>query len=282
VSTARAVWALGAVVGVSIGLGVSLVACSREQPLTDERRRPLATGPATAIPAHGAREYEIAPSPAELTIGPRQRRLRGHVQLARGRLWLDVNDLGATRASLTFDLASLVVDDAAPAEGPDTPPDSRTPTEQSLDWLEIRDATRLADSPLNRFGRFDLSSFVPAAGADHRSGESLPSAAGAPRRVLGRATGELELHGYRLPYTVVVAVTFNWLDPARFGGPPQRVELALAEPASVEPLRHEVVPRNARGEIQSGMLAELRKLQSNTVQISGRWVAEEVERRSHP
>jgi hypothetical protein len=282
VSTARTAWALGAAVGVSVGLGGSLAGCSREQPLTDETRRPLAREPATAVRTHAPREYEIVPSPAELSFGPRQRRLRGHVQLARGRLWVDSSDLGATRASLTFDLTSLVVEAASPSGGFDAPEDSRTPTEQSLDWLEIRDAARLADSPLNRFARFEVSSFVPANEANERFGERPAPASGAPRRLLGRATGELELHGYRLPYTVVVSVTFNWLDPARFGGPPQRIELSTAEPASIEPLRHEVVPRNARGDIQAGVLAELRKLPSNTVQVSGRWVADEVERRSHP
>lgn len=276
-STARTVRVVAALVGVSGGLGVALTGCSRDRPLTDEARRPLTPG-ATVSP-HQANEYELGPAAAEVSFGPRQRPMRGRVRLSHGRLWLDANDLAATRATLTFDLTSFVVDGPRPSDT--TPADVRSLTEQSLDWLEIRDPARLAESPERRYARFEVSSFVPMSGVD-ASGQLPSSPAGAAQRLRGRASGELELHGYRMPYTVTVAVTFSWQDPARFGGPPERVELALAAPASVEPLRHEIVPRNARGEVQWEALAELRKLPANPVQVSGRWVAEWVRSPSYP
>jgi len=259
--------------------------CERERSLSDEAEAPTqAPHPAPAAPSGASlvREYELVPGPVELTFGPRRRPVTGHLQLAQGRLWLDASELNATRAVLTFDLASLVVDEPSWPDAPVALQAAGTLTEQSLDWLEVRDPAQLAASPGRRYARFDVSSFV-AGTAEARAGQAQPSTPGArAQRVRGRATGKLELHGFRLPYTVGVVVTFSWFDPAPPDAPPGRLELAMSEPASIELLRHEVVPRTARGEIRAEALAELRKLPTNTVQVSGRWVAELVGQNQRP
>jgi hypothetical protein len=214
----------------------------------------------------------------DLAFGSR-RQFRGRLQLAQGRLWLDAADLGATRAELIFDLGSLLMAEA-PSNDPAERDGETSLTEQSLDWLEIRQPSQLAAHPERRYARFEVTSVMAAAVNDAHQGEPVFSPPDVVRQVRARATGQLELHGYRLPYTVAVVATFTWADPAPLGGPPGRVELATAEPIALDLLRHDVVPRNSRGDIQGNVLAELRKLPSNTVQISGHWVAELVE--GHP
>lgn len=271
-STARAARRLAPLL-VGVCLWLPSVGCSRER-TPDAAAREAA--PANAGRVQRASEYELTGGSAELAFGPPTRQRRGHVPLVQGRLWLDMAELGATRAVFTFDLAGLVVE-GTPGPGESlllTP--GRTLTEQSLDWLQLSDPRRLAAAPERRFARFELSSFV-ADGAT--PGE--PAAAPGTRRVRGRATGELELQGYRLPYTVVVVATASWPEGGRSGEPPARVELAIVEPVGIDPLRHEIVPRDVGGEVRSGALSELRKLASNTVRVSGRWVAEGVERSSH-
>jgi len=273
VSTARAARRLAPLL-VGVCLWLPSAGCSRERTLGAAARE---EAPANAGRTRRTSEYELTGGSAELAFGPPTRPVRGHLPLAQGRLWLDMAELGATRAVFTFDLAGLVVE-GTPAESRLLAP-GRSLTEQSLDWLQLSDPRRLAAAPERRFARFELSSFVADGGA---AAPGEPAAAPGTRRVRGRATGELELQGYRLPYTVVVAATASWPEGARSTDPPARVELAIVEPVAIDPLRHEIVPRDVGGEVRSGALSELRKLPSNnTVRVSGRWVAEGVERSSH-
>jgi hypothetical protein len=259
----------------------TMAGCARDRALGDEvaTREPR---PARVVQSLSS-EYELVPGPLRLVFGPRRRAGEGQLQLVRGRLWLDASALGLTRARLTFDLSSIVVDDAARPEAPAILQSGGSLTEQSLDWLGLRDPAQLEAFPERRYAHFEVSSFAAEGSADAREGEVVPASPGVrARRVRGRATGDLELHGFRLPYTVRMAVTFSWLEPSPLEGPPGRVELTVAEPISVELLRHEVVPRTARGEIRADALAELRKLPSNTVQASGRWLAELSEQDPRP
>jgi hypothetical protein len=224
-----------------------------------------------------AHEYELLPdSQVELAFGSRQPVVRGRVRLVRGRLWLDVRDLGAARGELIFDLATTVFDAAGAAvpEPARAPSEARTLTEQSLDWLQIGPSGVLGFRPELRFARFTLTSLVaddvardPRASAASRSRTS-------DRGLRAKASGDLELHGFRLPYTVAVNIELTPQGAGTADLPPERIELVTTTPIAIDPLRHEIVPRDSRGEVQSLQLAELRKPPSNPVQVTARWVAQ--------
>src|SRR5688572_3647307 len=90
----------------------SSTGCSRERAHGEnapEDPEAIATGPQ-------ASEYELTSGAAEIVFGPATRPWRGHLPISHGRLWLDLAELGATRAVLTFDLAGLVVDETSGRE----------------------------------------------------------------------------------------------------------------------------------------------------------------------
>jgi hypothetical protein len=87
-----------------------------------------------------------------------------------------------------------------------------------------------------------------------------------------RVTGDLELHGFRIPYTVPVVATFAWPAAEQPMGAPDRVEIAIAEGVGVDLLAHGIVPRNARGDVLGEALAELRKSPAQEVKVTGRWL----------
>jgi hypothetical protein len=92
-----------------------------------------------------------------------------------------------------------------------------------------------------------------------------------------RASGELELHGHRLPQTVSLDATFEWTSPAEPDAPPRRILLETAEPLEVDLLGFGVVPRGARGSLLADELAELQRLPWKPLQIRARWQAELAE-----
>jgi hypothetical protein len=193
---------------------------------------------------------------------------------------MDGHALGATRAVLTFDLGSLVVDGEA-SESPVALSGAHAPslTEQSLNWLQVKSEATLATRPELRYARFTLLSLGSASHEDVADAPvvtaSQPGAIA--RRMRLRATGELELHGYRLPCTASLVATFEWA-ASELDAPPRRIELATTEPVGIDLMGHGVVPRDARGEILADSLAALRKLPRNSVQLEVRWVAERAER----
>jgi hypothetical protein len=222
-------------------------------------------------------QYVIGPaSRAGLFFGGPQRKWRGSVAVTSGELWVDAHDLEATRAALTFDLASLVVDGEA-SQSPVALSGSSAPslTEQSLNWLRLGNAAMSAALPELRYARFTLLSLRSANHEDAAEGPTVTAShpGAIARRIRLRATGELELHGYRLPCTASLVATFEW-SASELDAPPQRIELTTAEPVGIDLLGHGVMPRDARGEILADSLAALRKLPRNSVQLEVRWVAE--------
>jgi hypothetical protein len=259
----------------SLYLCAATLGCGRDADSWDQAVEPphLAR---VALRESQAWEYVLVPaSRAGLTFGGRQQKWRGSVAVTSGRLSVDAHDLGATRAALTFDLGSMVLDGQA-SGSPVALSGAAAPslTEQSLNWLELGRESRNAARPELRYARFTLLSL----GSSHEEAADAPtvmtSHSGAiARRVRLRATGELELHGYRLPCTASLVATFEWA-ASELDAPPRRIELATTEPVGIDLLGHGVTPRDARGEILAESLAALRKLPRDPVQLDVRWVAE--------
>jgi hypothetical protein len=246
---------------------------------------PAGAHPAAARPAA---VHSLDPPPAallEYSLGPsssvtfllqaRQRRLEGELPLAAGRLWLDRFDLAASRAELTFDLAGLRLWDAHSNRAPEGTAGS-TLTEQSLDWLQLSRDQDVRARPELRYARFTLLTIGSSSSNDLDAAPMVRSGqpAGVARRVRLRASGELELHGHRLPQTVSLEARFEWAGDAEPGAPPQRVVLETSEPLEIDLLAYGVVPRDSRGELLADGLAELRRLHWKPLQVRARWLAE--------
>jgi hypothetical protein len=245
--------------------------CSRQADL-DEVFEPPRAQVAAKSRAPVLAEFEIAPdSVLELSVGSRQRRVKGRVRLASGRLQLDPMDLAGTRGNLIFDLAAIQIDEP-PASAPSA---EATLTEQSLRWLELADTADLAAQPQRRYARFSIQRIGALSAPSARAGQLLRSSAPGreTRRVQARATGELELHGFRLPYTLSLSATFDWPALAPRESPPSSIEITTSDPLSVNLISHEILPRDERGQVLAEVLAELRKPPANEARVSARWVA---------
>jgi hypothetical protein len=221
-------------------------------------------------------EYSLDPSNHVTFVLPgRQRRLEGQLPIAAGRFWVDALDLAATRAELTFDLAAIELWEPRSNRAPGGAGRS-TLTEQSLDWLQLSLERDIRGRPELRYARFTLLAIGSSSSNDLDAAPTVRSGqpAGVARRVRLRASGELELHGHRLPQTVSLDARFEWARDAEPGEPPRRVVLETSEPLEIDFLAHGVVPRDSRGEQLADGLAELRRLHWKPLQVRAHWLAE--------
>jgi hypothetical protein len=257
------------------GLALLFVSCSRDPDLDEVFAPPRLREPAAA--ARGVtQEFELTPgSQIELSFGSFQRTAQGRLDLVGGKLLVDPLDLAATRGSFSFDLLSVRVQQSpteritsAHAQGEDL-------TEQSLRWLQVADPERLAEQPQLRYARFTILRIGGLSATRAAEGELMSSADGGDmsRRVRLRATGELELHTSRIPYTVALTATFNWPAAAPPGSPPASIEIATTDAVSVDLNAHGIVPRDARGDVLAETMAELRKPSASEARVTARWIA---------
>jgi len=228
------------------------------------------------VPPAALLEYSLGPSSrVSFVLQARQRRLEGELPVAAGRLWLNRFDLAASRAELTFDLAALQLWDSRSNRAPEGTERSVL-TEQSLDWLQLPRAQDDRARPELRYARFTLLTIGSSSSNDLDAAPTVRSGqpAGVARRVRLRASGELELHGHRLPQTVSLEARFEWEPDAAPGAPPRRVVLETSEPLEIDLLGYGVVPRDSRGELLADGLAELRRLHWKPLRVRAHWLAE--------
>ena len=191
--------------------------------------------------------------------------------MTQGRLQLDLADLAASRGQLTFDLATLQIDRTEARDGTS----AAELTQRSHAWLEVAPKENVRLQPQLRYAHFSIHGVGGASAqsaAEGRVVKALPGQLGA-RRVELRVTGELELHGFRIPYTAPVIATFHWVGSAPPAGAPDQVELSFPEGVSIDLLAHGIVPRDARGDVLADALAELRKPRAHFAQVTGSWLA---------
>jgi hypothetical protein len=188
-------------------------------------------------------------------------------------------DLAGTRGSMTFDLSTIrIVPTSDSTEG------GTTLTEQSLRWLELADPAHLAEHPQLRYARFSIQRIGALSAPSARAGQLVRSSDPDRelRRVQARASGELELHGFRLPYTLSLSATFGWASVAPPESPPSTIEITTTDPLAVDLIAHEIVPRDARGQVLADALAELRKSPAHQARVSARWLATLIGRATPP
>jgi hypothetical protein len=242
--------------------------CPRE-PALEEGLEPPGRAPTQAASS----EFELAPgSRVEISFGNYQRRVQGQLDVVSGQLYVDPLDLATTRGSFRFDLLSLRLQ-AALAEN-NAPPrvgGAEDLTEQSLRWLQVADP----EQPQLRYARFSILGIGALSASSAGAGEVIPSADSGmtSRRVRLRATGDLELHASRIPYTVALTATFSWPEAAPSPAAPTRIEVASADTLAVDLIRHGIVPRDARGEVLAETLAEMRQPPAKEARVTARWIA---------
>jgi hypothetical protein len=218
------------------------------------------------------------PSHIELTFGSRKRRVQGRVEVTQGQLQLDVLDLASARGSLTFDLLTTLIHEAVDSEiaSAEPEPAGSSLTEQSLRWLQVADPVLLAAQPQLRYAHFSIQKIGRLSAESAREAQEVhPAPVGMLlRRVQLWATGELELHGFRLPYTAPLSAVFHWRSDAARDSPPERIEIVVSQAVAVDLLAHGIVPRDARGDVLAETLSELRRVSATEARLTARWTAQ--------
>lgn len=221
-----------------------------------------------------ARFELAAPGDTRFEVGPRLGRVGGQLDLVGGELSLDSYELGTTRGHVTFDLSTLRVDEQAASALKAAERWSQwmpgSLTERARDWLQLDSP----EQPQHRYARFSITHVGELSAEAAVDGKRAAASSGwTARRVTLRASGELELHGVRFPYTASVDARFEWPEPLPPGGGPARIELTTREPIVIDLTTHDIVPRAPSGEIHAEALAELRKGLGHQVRVSARWAA---------
>lgn len=253
--------------GKWLGWGVG---CARKSDLDEvfDPPRPInrAGGPSSAVSG----VYRLEPdSEVSVRLGKPSRRAKGRLKVAHSELLIRPDDLAATRAQLTFDLSTMRIEEEAPARAPG----ALTLTEQSLQWLRVTPeskalaALRFARFRVTAVGELSASAVVDGRAIRRREPGTVL------RRVELRATGDLELHRYRVPYTAALTATFHLPEPARAGELPKRVDLSTREPLRIDLVEHEIVPRDAHGNQMASEVDRLRAGQGRIARVSARWTA---------
>jgi hypothetical protein len=261
------------------------IACSREPDLDEVFAPPRPIGSTDAPERPPAMRYAFAAgSEVEFRLGARAERVRGRLPVIAGGLTIDAFDLALTRGHASMDLRAIELERDAPAGVQIAMNRSAAPagslTERALAWLEVSGGGGLAAigasvaRPDYRYARFALTSIGALSAPSALEGERVRSEAPrVRRRVRLAASGELELHGVRFPYTGRVDVIFEWSDASATAKNPSRIEIATREAVSIDLGAHAIVPRRSDGEVDAEALAELRKGSGQPLWVTAQWVA---------
>jgi hypothetical protein len=271
VSTPRVSRATAPLITLCAVIATALVHCSR-QPELDEVFEPPRPIEAVRAPAGVLTEFELTPnSRAELSLGSRQRRVQGHVALTQGRLLIDLAALAASRGQLTFDLSTLLID----RPGTEESASAAELTQRSHWWLELTPRPSATTQPQLRYAHFSIHSVGGLSAESAAEGQVVKAPLGrlGARRVDLLVSGELELHGFRVPYTAKVIATFHWVDSVPPASAPDQIELTFPDGIGIDLLAHGIVPRDARGDVLANALAELRKPRAHVAKVTGSWLA---------
>lgn len=215
-----------------------------------------------------------SPGETRFTLGPRSGRVSGELGIAGGELKLDSDDLTTTRGHVNFDLDTLKLDEQRGSNPKGLERwrrwSSSSLTEGARAWLELA----RPEQPQHRYARFAITHVGELSATAASDGQRVSAAPGwAARRVTLRASGELELHGVRFPYTASLDARFHWPDPLPPGAGPDRVEITTREPIVIDLTTHDIVPRTPSGEVLAEAAAELRKGRGHLARVTVRWVA---------
>lgn len=191
---------------------------------------------------------------------------------------MDSFDLGLTRGHVVFDLRTIELEDDAPAgvrnakdRSAQQAPGSLT--ERALAWLEVGGAAPNTPPAEYRYARFSIRSLGALGAASAIEGEHVRGEASRPRRrVRLDASGELELHGVRFPYTAPLDATFEWSESNPAASNPSRIEITTREAIALDLGTHAIVPRRPGGEVDAEALSELRKGPGLPLSVTARWI----------
>lgn len=207
-------------------------ACRKEErpkPRTEPWENPafgassLASASAAPLPFAG-RPYAVDPSSTRVTFSlpAKGGTPRGSLSGASGTLDYNAANPAASRAELSFDLATIVLD--AWSESP-------AGSAAALDWLELG-----AEVPSTTRERHLRATFVLSKLSGFEEDVSKANA-----KAVGSARGELSLHGFRVPLEVSIEVE-------RRG---DALLVRSRKPVSIKLSEHDIVPRGPAGERRS-------------------------------
>lgn len=262
--------------------------CSKDAPPPPATPSPTAPWPASAPPASKrplVARYELVPQgEVLLRLGGKRDELTGRARVVRGWLELDLGDLSKTRAMVEVDLSSMEVRATDQDAGLDYQLSA-----SAHDWLEIGASLPETTREANRWASFrclrvqdvsHLSAYdgerkgepIADAGVDGSSGRA--DAAPAEQRVVSlTAIGQLEVHHYRVEWSIPLRLAFHYSGPADDTTVPPWVTIETARAGRVSRRAHDIRARDARGRDAADAGASSRFPTSDTVRVEARLTA---------
>ncbi len=256
--------------GLLLALALAGTRCAAPAPASAPTVDLSASGAASAPPsstvAAPARRATFRVDPAASTItftmdAPLEK-IRGRLPVDHGSLQIDPDDLGRTIGEVVVDLGRIELFHARAADlgafGAEEK--SAMQNEHARAWLEISND---APSEIRRDNSLAALTITRVSSASGGEGEPRGGA-----RVT--ATGDLALHGKRLPRTMELDVRFV-VDAG--GGAPSSVVVRTIHPFSIGLAEYDIAPREAFARLASKTLDTLAPKVANEARVSVELVA---------
>ncbi|MEB2313135.1 MAG: hypothetical protein OZ921_18640 [Sorangiineae bacterium] len=258
---------------VLLAVVLSLSACSRpdDPGPAPARTAPWRATPTASVAARASRTVAFTIETrgrARFELPAREATPQGELRVARGRLTVDLLDLSKTRGTVELDVASITMlgDDAADAGV------TAQRSQAAQAWLDVGADRPEAVRERLRWARFTILSIEqPSALAAHQGrvvrsppeprdaeprapegggadgGDAAPPSPAEIRAVDLTATGELELHGFRVRHDVRLRALFEYAARAEASAIPERLVIETRAPIVIPLQVHDIKPRNAAG-----------------------------------
>jgi polyisoprenoid-binding protein YceI len=235
-----------------------LVACERKPKRvvrTEPWPAPLASaGPTpSASPSGASIRYRIERAEIRLELPARRAKPRGAIATVSGTIDLDPAQLEKTRARLEADLLSLSF------ENQDGEADAAR-LARALTWLELNPEREADARPAERYAVLEITALE----------RSEPPIDGVPTgRANVTAHAELTLHRFRVPVTLELEVKLEQSD----AGSTDILSIRTLRPLVVSLAAHDILPRDARGNVLSDELASAFTEVGREARVSAKLVA---------
>ena len=225
--------------------GLSLAACKKEAPREEPKAPWLASDKATPAAARASTKahFRLVPgSSLTFRLPAKEAAPSGVVRNVNGEIECTLEDLGQTRGTLCFDLASLALLS-------DTGNDDAERTSSAFSWLGLGATAPRDDQKNFRDATFELTSLVALSSSSFERAAVVSTGSNSERvrRVTATATGRFTLRRFAVEHRIPVQLDFHSALPEKSPLVPTRVVVHFPKEIRIPLAEHDVKPRDEAG-----------------------------------
>lgn len=226
---------------------LSLLACKKEAPREEPKAPWLASDRAAPAASRASTKayFRLVPgSFLSFRLPAKEAAPSGVLRNVTGEIETTLEDLGQTRGTLRFDLASLALFS-------DTGADDAERTTSAFSWLGIGAAAPRDDQKDFQNATFELTSLVTLSSSSFERAAVISEVASKERvrRVTATAAGRFTLRRFAVDHRIPVQLDFHSALPEKSPLAPTRVVVHFPKEIRIPLSEHDVKPRDDAGRV---------------------------------